>query len=35
VAATNALLKVMPEALSPKQLGNVPAKNTNPGIFRY
>jgi HEAT repeat protein len=35
VAATNALLKVMPEALQPKQLGNVPAKNSNPGIFRY
>jgi hypothetical protein len=32
VAATNALLKVMPEGLQSKQLGNVPVKNTNPGI---
>jgi hypothetical protein len=35
VAATNALPKVMPEALQPKQLGTVPVKNTNPGIFHY
>jgi len=34
VAATNALLKVMPEALKPKQPGSLSDKNVNPGIFR-
>jgi len=35
VAATNALLKIMTEALLPHAATNGVIKNTNPGMFRF